>query len=336
MHQKRDFNIGIIACVISLFAILIIGTLGFHSIEGWGWINALYMTVITVSTVGYGELHPLSESGRIFTMFLIAFGVAIVAAAFSVISKTIFQYQLKLFMEKRGMHKSIDSIKDHIIVCGYGRMGSNVVTALKNAGRKVVVVENVQQIADDVERDGFLVIAGDATEDEVLTSAGIERACALVATLGSDADNLFLTLTARGMRPDLNIISRVEDENNCRKFTKAGATRVVSPLSVGSSRIIRLLTRPDIIDFVELVAEDDDVQFEVSKIEIDPNSPFAGKSLVGGLVRQHVGGMVLSIRRADGRRIFDPPAETVLHVGDSLFVVGATGERARSQNKTTY
>lgn len=319
----HNYNIGLVACIVSLFAILAVGTAGYQIIEGWTWIESLYMTVITVSTVGFGELHPLSDAGRIFTTVLICVGVGIVALAVSVMFRTIFQHQLKIFMEKRGMQKRINAISKHIIVCGYGRMGRMITTALSTAGRKVVVIENVPQLADEIERDGIPVVMGDASEEDTLQSAGIDRAVSLVTTLGSDADNLFLTLTARGMNPELDIIARAEDDRNCRKFSQAGASRVVSPLATGSGRIIRLLTRPDVVDFVELMSEGDDIQFEVSRIDVDESSVFAGKTLAEGHVRQEVGGMVLTIQSADGGVIFDPSPDLRVQIGDTLFVVGS-------------
>jgi len=192
-----------------------------------------------------------------------------------------------------------------------------------DAGRKVIVIEKRAQLAEEIELDGIPVVMGDASEEESLQKAGIKRAVSLVATLASDAENLFLTLTARGMNPDLDIIARAEDDRNCRKFTQAGASRVVSPLATGSSRIIRLLTRPDVVDFVELMSEGDEIQFEVSRIEVDDSNAFAGKTLAEGRVRQEVGGMVLSIQRAGGRVIFDPSPDLKLETGDTLFVVGS-------------
>jgi len=304
------------------------GTVGYHLIENWTLSESLYMTVITVSTVGYGELHPLTEAGRLFTVILIALGVGVVTFSISVIFRIIFQHQLKIFMEKRSMQREIDSIDKHIIVCGYGRMGRKTATALINAGRRVVVIESLGSLAEEIERDGIPVIMGEAAEEETLQRAGIDRAASLVATLGSDADNLFLTLTARGMNPDLDIIARAEDDRNCRKFTQAGASRVVSPLDAGSNRIIRLITRPDIVDFVELIAEGDDIKFEVSKITLDDSSRFAGKTLAEGRIRQEVGGMVMAVQRSSGRTLFDPSPDLRLEIGDSLFVVGATGKNS--------
>lgn len=330
VQPERNYNLGLIACLLSLFAILAAGTAGYQVIEGWSWIESLYMTVITVSTVGFGELHPLSDAGRLFTTALICVGVGIVALAVSVMFKTIFQHQLRIFMEKRGMKKKINVTSGHIIVCGYGRMGRMITAALINAGRKVVVIENVPQIAEEIERDGMLVVMGDASEEDSLQSAGIDRAASLVTTLGSDADNLFLTLTARGMNSELDIIARADDDRNCRKFSQAGASRVVSPLAAGSGRIIRLLTRPDVVDFVELMAEGDEIQFEVSRIDVDESSVFAGKTLAEGHVRQEVGGMVLTIQRADGGVIFDPSPDLRVKTGDTLFVVGSAGRNSES------
>ncbi|MBT3193381.1 MAG: potassium channel family protein, partial [Verrucomicrobia bacterium] len=283
-HQRiQGFRLR--ACALSLMAILSVGTTGYHLIEGWEWLDCLYMTVITISTVGFGELHPLSDGARLFTVLLIIVGVGTMAVAISILFETVFQRQMRLFMEKRSMQKEIDKLTEHIIVCGYGRMGRNIANALSKTGRTVVVIEMDAQTTEEIERDGRLVVKGDAAEEAVLQQAGIDRASAIVATLGSDADNLFLTLTARGINPDLNIIARTEDERNGSKFAQAGATRVVSPFATGANHIVRLLTRPDVVDFVELVAEDDDIQFEVSQINVDADSPFAGKTLAEGHVR---------------------------------------------------
>jgi voltage-gated potassium channel len=323
-QNQRIHSFRLRACALSLLAILTGGTTGYHLIEGWAWLDCLYMTVITISTVGFGERFPLSSAGRLFTILLIIVGVGTVAVAISIMFESVFQRQMRLFMEKRSMQKEIDKLTQHIIVCGYGRMGRNIASALTHTGRTVVVIELHHQAAEEIEREGRLVVKGDAAEDDILKQAGIDRASAIVATLGSDADNLFLTLTARGMNPDLDIIARTEDERNCSKFIQAGASRVVSPFATGANHIVRLLTRPDVVDFVELVAEDDDIQFEVSQINVDASSPLTGKTLAEGHVRQEVGGMVLAIRRSDGRLIFDPPSDSRLTDGDVLLVVGSS------------
>lgn len=320
---KRHFDWGFVACGISLLAVLTTGTAGYRYIENWTWLESLYMTVITVSTVGYGELYPLSEAGQLFTIFLILTGVGIVALAVSIIFRTIFQHQIKYFMEKRDMQKEINSISKHIIICGYGRMGKGLSAALIEAGKTIVVIENNQTLVEELERDEIRFVMGDASEEETIQKAGIERAEALVATLGSDAHNLFLTLTAREMNPELDIIARIEDERNCRKFKQAGASRVVSPLATGTNRIFRLLTRPDVTEFVELISKGTEVQFAVRRINVDDSSAFINKSLVEGNIHKEVGGMVLAIEKSTGKVIFDPHPTSVLELGDTLVVVSA-------------
>ena len=318
---RRDA--GVLACAASLVGVLVSGTVGYRVVESWTWWESFYMTIITVSTVGYGEVRPLSPEGRIFTTILICLGVGVVAVAASVVFKAIVQHQIVVFMERRGMQKEIKRLTEHIIICGYGSMGRRISNDLLDAGRQVVVIENSAQQADECERDGIYVILGDASEEDILLKAGIERAETLVATLNSDADNLFLTLTARSMNPDLDIIARIEDERNSRKFKQAGASRVVAPIMVGSSRIIRLITRPDVVDFVELISKNRDFQFEIIQVNIEDSSEFVGKTLVEGHVRQRIGGMVLCIQKPTGRVIFDPSPNLEIEVGDTLFVASS-------------
>ena len=320
-QRISDFRLR--ACGFSIVAVLTAGVMGYHFIEGWPLLECLYMTVITISTVGFGEIHPLSDAGRLFTILMIVVGVGTVAIAISIMFESFFQRQMRLFMEKRSMQKEIDALAQHIIVCGYGRMGRIIADSLIKAGRTVVIIETAPLVAEEIEREGRLVVRGDAAEEESLRQGGIDRASAIVATLGTDADNLFLTLTAHGMNPDLNIIVRAEDERNCRKFTQAGAARVVSPFDTGANHIVRLLTRPDVVDFVELVA-DEDIQFEVRQLDVDESSPLVNKTLAEGRVRQEVGGMVLAIRKSTGRVLFDPPPDSRLTAGDVLFVVGSS------------
>jgi voltage-gated potassium channel len=281
------------------------------------------MTVITVSTVGLTEVHALDAAGRLHTIVLIIFGVGTVATTLSVLFEQLFRRQVKIIMEKRGMHRTISTLNAHTIVCGFGRMGRMIASSLKDAGKSVVVIEKIVPTADKIEQSGFLVVRGNASDEETLRKAGIDKATSLVATLGTDADNLFLTLTARGLNDSLNIIVRAEDENNTRKFTQAGASRVVSPFAIGAGHIVRVLTRPTVVDFVDLLSNDDDIKFEVAQTDIDQNSPFAGKTLAEAHVRQELGGMVLAIRNANGRLLFDPAPNTRIDEGDTLYVIGS-------------
>lgn len=311
-------------CILLLLSVMAYGMAGYRMIEGWSWLDSLYMTVITISTVGFTEVRPLDAAGRVHTILLIIFGVGTVATTLSVLFEQLFHRQLKIIMEKRGMQRTIATLSGHTIVCGFGRMGRMIASSLQKAGQSVVVIERIPPTADKIEKLGFLVVQGNASDEETLSKAGIEKAASLVATLGTDADNLFLTLTARGLNEALNIIVRAEDENNTRKFTQAGASRVVSPFAIGAGHIVRVLTRPTVIDFVDLVSNDDDIKFEVVQTDITQDSPFAGKTLAEARVRQELGGMVLAIRNAAGRITFDPAPHTRIDEGDTLFVIGSS------------
>lgn len=316
-HLRLKFTVALLGLVVAG------GTIGFHFIEHWPLLDCLYMTAITISTVGFREVQPLSPTGKLFTIFLIMGGVGTMAFAASMAVEAIIHRQVRMLTGRRGMQKDISKLTHHTILCGYGRMGRLVAETMKDSGRDLVVIENNPEVAEDATERGLLVLQGNATEDELLTAAGIERATALVATLGSDADNLFLTLTARGMNKDLSIVVRAYDQDSVRKFHRAGASRVVLPDVVGADHIVRLLTRPSVVDFVELVAKDGGIELEVRQIEIAPDSPFAEKTLAEARIRQATGCIVLAIRRPGQKTIFDPGPETRIHPGDTLLAIGS-------------
>jgi voltage-gated potassium channel len=227
------------------------------------------------------------------------------------------------------MKKEISELAHHAIICGYGRMGRLVAENLKKAGRDVVVVENTPEVAEEALERGFLVIQGNATEEEILASAGISRASSLIATLSSDADNLFLTLTARGMSKDLTIVVRANDQESTRKFNLAGASRIVLPDVVGADHVVRLLTRPSVVDFVDFVAKDGGIELEVRQIEITADSPFVNKTLSEARIRQATGCIVLAIRRPGQKTLFDPGPEAGILAGDTLLAIGSCDSALR-------
>ena len=314
---RLKFGVALLAIVV------VVGTVGFFLIERWPLLDCLYMTVITISTVGFGEVHPLSPAGKILTLFLIIGGVGTMAFAASVAFETIVHRQVGLITGRRNMQKDIAELKHHMIVCGYGRMGRLVAANLLEAGRDVVVIDHHPETAEEAKERGFLVFQGNATEEETLSAVGIEKASALIATLSSDADNLFLTLTARGMNKELRIIVRANEPESTRKFHLAGASRVVLPDVVGADHVVRLLTRPSVVDFVELVAKDGGIELEVRQIEITGDSPYAGKTLAEARIRQATGCIVLAIRRPGQKTLFDPGPETRILADDTLLAIGS-------------
>ena len=304
-----------------LTLVLIIGTVGYRMIEDWGWLDSFYMTVITVSTVGITEVHPLSDAGRLFTTLLIFGGVGVMAYCLTRLVEFLFQRSLTNVLGRRAMTKKIAQMKQHTIICGYGRTGSRVVSELQAADKPFVVIEESEEVAKRLDEQSIPYIVGDATEDETLDAANICEADSLVAALPSDPDNLFLTLTASGMCPGLRVIARVHDPDSTRKFQKAGAARVVSPIASGANQIAQLITRPSVVDLIELVTRDKSIAMQVFEYPVDKDSDMLGKTLAEARVRQTLGGMVIAIKHPTGQTAFDPGPDTRLQLGDTLVAI---------------
>ncbi len=301
--------------------VMLVGVVGYHLIEGWNWSDSFYMTLVTVSTVGFAEVHPLSPPGRLFTSLLIFFGVGLMAYSLSRLVEFLFQRSLTNVLGRRTMMKKIAQMKQHSIVCGYGNTGSRVVAELLAEKKPFVVVEQDKEIAEQLGEQGIPHVVGDATEEETLEAANICHADSLVATLNSDAENLFLTLTASGLCPDLRIIARVNAPGSTRKFQKAGAARVISPIASGASQIAQLITRPAIVDLIELVAKGKNIALQVLEHPIDEESDLLGKTLAEARVRQTLGGMAIAIKHSAGGTTFDPGPNARLKLGDTLVLI---------------
>jgi len=317
----RSTLMKLILYIFLFLSVLAGGTLGYHWIEGWPLSDGLYMTVITVTTVGFQEVHSLSSAGRIFTVLLIFFGVASAALALT----TLFEYfvlrGLNNILGRSKMTKQIEKLNRHTIICGYGRTGSYIVRDLQKMKKPFVIIENDPERITLLEQEGLLHIQGDASDEDILAEAGVERAEALVATLAKDADNLFLTLSVHGINDKIRIIARVEDSENSRKFIKAGASQVVSPLSSGANHIVQLLTHPAIVDLIELVTQRENLALEVCEIKVDETSNLANKTLAEARVRQTMGCMVFAVKRSGGETVFDPDPKIRIEPGDVLVAI---------------
>jgi voltage-gated potassium channel len=323
-HTEREIRLRFFLCMLFLVAIIVSGTFGYRMIEGWSWLDCLYMTALTISTVGFNEVHDLTTGGTIFTIILIFFGVGTVAFAISSLLEMVFQRQLRILTERHSMNKALSKIKDHTIICGYGRIGRFIVDDLQAGHRIAVVVENdADRLSECTPRNTLFPVQGNALEEETLEEAGITRAGALVACLGTDADNLLLTLTARGMNPSLQIIVRAENQRMSRKFRQAGADQVVSPHVTGARHIAHLLLQPEVVDFVEMFSHgDQEFQLGIKTIEISEDSPFVNQTLADSHLRQQTGCMILAIKRAGGPTVFSPESNTKVMAGDTLIAVG--------------
>ena len=301
----------------------IVGTAG-YLILGLGPLDALYQTVTTISTVGFTELTD-DPSGpfRVFTIVLILTGVGTALYTATVMLESVVEGRLSDRIGRRRMQRTIDELQDHVILCGWGRVGRTIAQHLSGAGQEVVVVESDP---DRFEAIGALKVAGDATDDEVMTMAGLERAATLVTAVDSDADNLFIALSARFRRPELFIVSRVRDEANEAKLRQAGADRVVNPQQIGGARIAALACTPNVADFLDVVMHDGSLEFRLADVEVPTGSTLAGHTLREAQVRDTTGALVLAIRGGDGHFRTNPGPDTVVGEGDVLIAVGTEAQ----------
>jgi voltage-gated potassium channel len=316
MNPMRRLLWGI--CV--LVAIVAIGVTGYMVIEGWPFLDALYMTVTTITTVGFAEVRPLSFAGKIFTIFLIIGGVGGALYILMATVQYILEGQLGITMGRRRMKAKIAKLKGHFILCGYGRVGQEIARTFSEERVPFVVIENNEERVAKVENDGYLCLFADATSDEVLKEAGIERANVLVAALGSDADNTYITLSARGLQPDLFIEARGSSGEAEVKLKRAGADRVISPHIIGGHRMAMLALRPAVVDFIDTVTYRPGRELQLENVDIASSSPLVGLTMRE--VRGQVGITVLAMRKKSGKLLANPPEEEIIEDDDRLIVIG--------------
>jgi len=304
-----------------MLSIIIMGVGGFMVIEDDSFLNALYMTVITVSTVGFGEIHKLSDGGKVFTIFLIISSFTTYAYALTTISTHFFEGQLQFFLTGY-KSKTIKKMQDHVIVCGYGRNGHQVVKELQAQGQSCIVVDSDPKSVSE-EKGKLLFVVGDATQDEVLLKANIKFAKSLITTLPMDADNLYVVLTARSLNPGMNIISRGAIGSSEKKLRMAGVDSVVMPESVGGTHMADLVTRPDIIEFMEHVSVHSEDPTMLEEI-VCPELPdkVKSKTIYEIGIRRKTGANIIGYKTTDGRFILNPTADTRVIPGSKLFVLG--------------
>ena len=310
--------------IVLLVGVVSGGTIGYTVIEGWNVWDAFYMTVTTVATVGFREVHPLSLAGQVFTVFLIFCGVGTAFYTVTLLATIIVEGGLHRRFEKRRAAHMLDTIKDHFILCGYGRIGSIIANELHQQGVPLVVVErDPGRVRQAIDR-GWLALEADASREEVLTTAGIHRARGLIAAVGTDAENVFTVLTARVMRPDLFIIARVESDDAEHKLRRAGADRVISPYQIGATHMVQTALRPAVVDFVQLATSSERLDLSMEQVHINNDSALANQSIVDAGIRQRFGVIVVGIKRAGGTMEFNPPPEAIMRAGDELVVLGRT------------
>lgn len=307
-----------------LVTLLSTGTLGYIFIEGWRPLDALYMTVITVATIGYGELKPLSDAGREFTMAIIVMGVGFFAYSINVLTEAAVEGRIKDIFNQRRMQKAISKLENHFIICGCGRIGRTILEMLLREGIPAVVIESNATVISELEEAGYLVIVGDATSEEVLQHAGISRARGIVCVLQSDADNVYITLTARLLNPSVFIIARASDRKAERRIYQAGANKVISPYEIGARRMGMAILKPTVIEFLDLAVHCADFDLSVEQYEIGDSSVLVGRTLKEIGIRERTGATLLTVKRKADAVMSSVHPDYVFQKGDLVVVLGSS------------
>lgn len=304
-----------------LVLVVAIGTAGFHYIEGWPWFDGFYMVVTTLTTIGYQEVHPLSHAGRVFNVFIILSGVSLALVGIGLLSQALLEFELQSFFGRRRMEREIGRLEGHYIICGMGRVGRSVARELRRKPVPFVIVENAEVKRQRFAHENWLVIAGDATLEATLRQAQIGRARGLIAATTTDATNLYIVLTARGLNPGLKIIARASEDGAEKHLLTAGADSVVSPYSFAGQRIAQSLLRPHVVTFLDTATTHLGMDLEIGEIHITTGSKFAGKTLETSRIRQERGIIVLAIKRRDSMR-FNPAPDERIEPDDCLIAMG--------------
>jgi voltage-gated potassium channel len=303
--------------------LVVAGTLGYYIVEPeYTLFDSLYMTVITLTTVGYGEVRPLSTAGRWFTIVLLLGGVFTLFYAATEIVRGVVSGEVQLFLGRRFMERSLAAMNNHVIICGYGRMGRFVCREFSRQGLPFVVVDRRVDLAETMDVPGGLPVVGDATSDEVLKRAGVDRARALVTVTPSDADNLYITMSARLLNARIFIVARAEGEKTEQKLLRAGADRIVSPYALGGSKVAQAVLRPTVLEFIELATRVEHLELQIEETQVAAGSRLAGATLTSSRLRQDLGLIIVAIKRPNGEMIYTPAPETAMAAGDTLIALG--------------
>ncbi len=302
-----------------LLAVILFGTFGYTLIENWDLFDALYMTIISITTTGYREVHPLSQFGKIFTLLVIILGVVTIAYT----GGRVAQFFVETYvLRRRRMTKKLKELKDHYIICGFGRMGKKICFELAESKAPFVVIEKNPEEIEMLNNLNYLYVEGDATDDNVLLQAGIKRAKGLVAVLPTEAENVFATLSARVINPNIFIVSRAVEEETESKLLKAGANRVVKPYEIGGHRMAQVLLRPGVVDFIDIIARDKRFDLTIEEIEVRKDSPLIGQALTDSPIRNKLNTIIVAIYGTDGNIVYNPQSQTVIKENDKLIVIG--------------
>jgi len=320
--RPKPWWIGWRLAALVIAAVHVGGTAGYILVEGWSPWDAFYMTVITITTVGYLEVHPLSTAGRALTVLILWSGVGSFFYAFTLFMSLLAEGGLAGHLERRRLARMIDNLSGHFIVCGFGRMGEIIAREFSRQHVPFVLIERNPERMHLAMDEGFLAVEADASNEEVLKRVRIDRARGFIAAVSTDAENVYAVLTARLLNPSLFIVGRAETEDSRSRLKRAGADRVISPYHLGGLTLAQTALRPAVVDFVQIATSSDNLDLNIEQVHIAEGSPLAGKNLLDAGLRQRFGVVVVGIRRADGQMAFNPEPDTAMHAGDDIVVLG--------------
>ena len=302
-------------------------------IEGWDFLDALYMTVITLTTVGYGEVHEVSRIGQIYTILLIFIGVAFFLFVAGSVVQFMVEGRIRTILGRRSLDKKIDRLKNHYIVCGYGRIGKVLCNQLKRKPIDLVVIDKNRELIPILDDDKILYLSGDASDEAILRKAGIQRAKGLIAVLATDTDNVFLVLTARQINPDLYIIARASRDESKIKLQAAGANKVESPYEMGAVSMAQRIIRPTVTNFLNLAFAHKRKDIQMEEIPVNSSSGLINVMLKDSGIRQQFNLIIIAIKKPDGSMLFNPSYETIIEAGDTVIAVGQEGNLQKLEDK---
>ncbi len=322
LHKRLGVLWPVIAGLSALLVIFVAGTLAYMWVEGWDWFDSMYMMIISLTTVGYGEVHQLSREGRMVTSVILLSGVGTFFYIAGAVVQLMVEGHIQNIFGRRWMRQTIERMHGHTIVCGFGRIGAIVAREIIAEGHDVVVVERSLPLLEELEEKDIPFVSGDATKDEVLLAAGLNNAKALVSALSDEAANVYVTLTARQMNPDIYIVARSDAPDHSHRLTRAGANQVLFPHLYGGMRMAQSVLRPTVLGFMDLAMRGDIEDLQMEQLTLSQESPVVGKDLIASQLRQRFNIIVIGIKKTDGKLLFNPQPQVVLEAGDTLILVG--------------